>query len=164
MTTLPLSYPQIINYIVQCIVQVVHDVNINLSLGDFLLKHPFTIIYDILEPLSATPPNYPSFLNMITNLQAKVVTLEKGHAGLEVEVKDLRRNMKVEVVARKVSCKPTGLPELLTRYSLRYYICRHTYFRLSSGLISYDHHPLILSLSSCAFLNICLSHFLSGFL
>ena len=52
-----------------------------------------------------------------------------------------------KVIGWLSGCKPTGLPESLTGYSLRYYICCHTYIRLSSGLISYDHHPLAFSLS-----------------
>jgi hypothetical protein len=120
MTTLPLSYPQIVGYSMQHIARVAHGIDTDLSLGDFLSKRPLTIIYDIPEPLSATPPNDPSLLIMIANLQAKLVTLQKGQAGLEVEVEDLRRNLKVEVAARKVegAVQKVEVEDLRARFDL----------------------------------------------
>jgi len=54
-----------LGYSMQHIVRVTHCVDIDLSLGDFLLKRPLTIIYSIPEPLSAMPPNNLSLLIMI---------------------------------------------------------------------------------------------------
>ena len=113
MTTLPLRYPQSVGYSMQHVAQVASGVDTDLSLGDFLSKHPLTIIYNIPEPLSATPPNDPSLHIMITNLQAEVVALRKG-------LEDLRRSLKVEVAARKVegAVQKVEVEDLRARFDL----------------------------------------------
>ena len=138
MTTLPLRYPQSVGYSMQHVAQVASGVDTDLSLGDFLSKHPLTIIYNIPEPLSATPPNNPSLHIMIANLQAEVVALRKGLEDLrrslkvevaarkvegavqKVEVEDLRRSLKVEVAARKVegAVQKVEVEDLRARFDL----------------------------------------------
>ena len=61
-------------------------------------------------------------------------------------------------------CKPTGLPNRLPDIALDItYVVTRT-IRLSLGLISYDHHPLVLSLSPCAFSQYTLVSFSLWFL
>ena len=120
MITLPLRYPQSVGYSMQHVAQVASGVDTDLSLGDFLSKHPLTIIYNIPEPLSAMPPNDPSLHIMIANLQAEVVALRKGLAVQKVEVEDLRRSLKVEVAARKVegAVQKVEVEDLRARFDL----------------------------------------------
>jgi hypothetical protein len=93
---LPLIYPQSVGYSMQCSAQVADGINVNLSLHNFLSERPLEIIYDIFEPLSATPPDNPSLLITIANLQAEVMALRKRQENLE-------RDLKGEVVAQKVA-------------------------------------------------------------
>jgi hypothetical protein len=96
MDVLPLTYPQSVGYSMQRSARVPDGIDVNLSLHKFLSERPLGITYDIFEPLSATPPDDPSLLIRIANLEAEIMALRKRQESLE-------RDMKGEVVARKVA-------------------------------------------------------------
>jgi hypothetical protein len=75
MDILPLTYPQSVGYSMQRSARATDGIDINLSLHNFLSERPLKIIYDIFEPLSATPPDNLSLLITIANLQAEVMAL-----------------------------------------------------------------------------------------
>ncbi|KIM85608.1 hypothetical protein PILCRDRAFT_339306 [Piloderma croceum F 1598] len=96
MDVLPLTYPQSVGYSMQRSARVPDGIDVNLSLHKFLSKRPLGITYNIFEPLSATPPDDPSLLIRIANLEAEILALRKRQESLE-------RDMKGEVVAWKVA-------------------------------------------------------------
>jgi hypothetical protein len=57
MAVVPTSYPQSVGYSSRHDARVGHGVDANLSLHNFLSEWPLTIIYNVSEALSATPPD-----------------------------------------------------------------------------------------------------------
>ena len=62
-------------------------IDITTPLQTFLTEHSLTIIYNIPEPFSATPPSNLTLITMIANLRAEVKEHAKQLMNLEAKVK-----------------------------------------------------------------------------